>query len=421
MTTTLTMKMPREFNKASSCRRSLLAHSACLLSALMAIACSSDDNAGPGTGTAGASLAGAGGTGGGTGRGTGGVARADAADGNGGGDSADTGLGGGSGMGGTGGTDIIDAGGERVFDTDDGGIPPDAAVGSCAAANWNVSANVSNPGNPPINAVDGNPATRWSTGGAQGPGQYYEIDFRGYVQLSQITINSAGSAGDYARGIELAVSDDDVDFSRVIAAVSVDVPPLNDIITIDFPLHSARFLRLNETGAAGNWWSIHELTLACRVPGAGVDPLLCGGDAGVRDAGDAGGRDPFARANWTATISGLPDGGVSTAVSNAFDSDITTRWTTGAPQAGTEVFKLDLGSVACISQVLITTAGPEYANAYRLTLSVDDVTYFTQARGTGQNLLQVTFAPHFARYIRIEQTGTTTVNPWSINEIAIRP
>jgi hypothetical protein len=419
MTTTFTMKVPREFTKAKSFRRSLLAHSACLLSALVAMACSSDDTAGPDTGTPGASRDGAGGTGGGTGGG----ARADATDGKGGGDSADTGLGGSGmgGMGGTGGTDIVDAGGERVFDTDDGGIPPDAAVGSCVPVNWNVSANVSNPGNPPINAIDGNQGTRWSTGGAQGPGQYYQIDFGGYVQLSQVNFNSAGSVGDYARGVELAVSADDVDFSRVIAAVSVDVPPVNDIITLDFPLHLARLLRINQTGAAGNWWSIHELTLACRVPGGGVDPLLCGGDAGVRDAGDAGGRDPFARANWTAIITGLPDGGVSTAPSNAFDGDITTRWTTGAPQVGTEVFKLDLGSVACISQVLVTTAGSEYASAYRIALSVDDVTHAVQARGTGQNLLQVTFAPHLARYIRIEQTGTTTLNPWSINEIAIRP
>jgi hypothetical protein len=386
------------------------------------MACSSDDNASAGTGTAGASIDAAGGRGGGTGGGTGGVARADAADGNGGGDSADAGLGGGSGMGGTGGTDIVDAGGERVLDTDDGSFPPDAAVGSCASVNWTVSASASAPNDLPINAIDGAQGTRWSTGAGQAPGQYYEIDFGGYVQLSQITLNSSGSIGDYAHGYEVAVSNDDVDFSRVITAASVDIPPANDILTIDFPLHSARFLRINQTGFAGNWWSIHELTTNCRLPAGIVDPLACSPDAGVRDAGAS---DPFARANWTATASlpegGLPEGSVGTPPSNAFDGDLTTRWTSGAPQVGNEVFKLDLGSVGCVGQVFITTTGGDFANAYRLEISVDDVAYTAVARGPGQAVMQIVFSSHLARYIRILQTGTTVANFWSINEIAVRP
>jgi hypothetical protein len=387
--------------------------------------CFSDDTSGaaagsgPTGGSAGAPTGSTVGTGGGGASG----GRADAA--NGSDASSDTGseatagtggIGGMGGTGGTGGTDIIDASGERVFDMDDGGIPPDAAIGSCSRASWNVSASSSGPNDPPVNAIDGAQGTRWSTGAAQGPGQFYAIDFGGYVQLSQITLNSAGSVGDYPHGYEVAVSTDGIDFSRIIAAASVDVPPLNDILTIDFPLHSARYLRINQTGAAGNWWSIHELTAVCSVPGNAVDPLACNADAGVRDAG---GGDPFARANWRATVSPAPDGGPN-APSNAFDGDITTKWTTGAPQIGTESFKLDLGSIGCISQVWITSEGNETPVDYRLEISVDDASYTVVSRGRGQNLMQLVFPSHLARYVRIVQLGMSA-NAWSINEIAVRP
>ena len=387
---------------------------ACLF--LGATACSSDDSAGaPSAGAAGASTGGAGG-------GTGGrsAGGAGAGGGTGGNQGTDASTDASAGSAGSGGTDIIDASNER-FDIDDGSIPPDAAVGSCSSVNWIVTASSSstNPNNPPLNAIDGTLATRWSTGAAQGPGQFFEIDFGGFVQLRQITLNSSGSVGDYPRGYQVEVSTDDVDFSRVIAAATVDIPPVGDLVTIDFPLHSARFLRIEQTGVAGNWWSIHELGLDCQVPSGAVDPLACGGDAGVRDAGaDAG--DPFARANWTATTVPASDSGTNLP-SNAFDGDIATRWTSGAPQAGNESFTLDLGSVGCISQVLITTAGADFPSAYVLEISVNNTAFTTIARGTGTGFMQITFAPHFARYIRIRQTGTSATNFWSINELQVLP
>jgi hypothetical protein len=326
-------------------------------------------------------------------------------------------------------TGSIDAADDRVFDRDDGGFPPDAMLGSCSPLNWNASAITSAANNPPLNAIDGTPSTRWSTGAPQIPGQYFEIDFGGYVQLAQITLNASGSAGDYPRSYDVAVSTDDVDFSRIIAGANVDVAPPNDTVTIDFPLHSARYLRIYQMGTSGSWWSIHELSMDCRVPGAPVDPLLCRADGGAGDAGsdarpaDGGATGPFARANWRATVAPVSDAGAGAGIppANAFDGDITTKWSTGAPQVGNESFKLDLGSVGCIGQVWITTAGNEIPNAYRLEVSADDVTYTTVARGNGQNVMQLAFAPRSARYIRILQTGVTAVNPWSISEIAVTP
>jgi hypothetical protein len=326
--------------------------------------------------------------------------------------------------------DPLDAADDRIFDRDDGGFPPGATVGSCSSLNWNVSASSSGPNDPPLNAIDGAPSSRWSAGAPQIPGQYFEVDFGGYVQLSQITLNTADSAGDYPRGYEVGVSTDSVDFSRIIAAATVDVQPANGTVTIDFPLHSARYVRIFQTGSSGSWWSIHELSMDCRAPGAPVDPLLCRADGGVGDAGmdggnpdarDAGGTGPFVRANWRAMVTPVSDGGAGIPPSNAFDGDITTRWSTGAPQVGNESFKLDLGTVGCIGQVWLTTAGNEVPRVYRLEVSVDDVTYTTVARGNGQNIMQLVFPSRSARYIRVLQTGVTAVAPWSINEIAVTP
>ena len=205
----------------------------------------------------------------------------------------------------------------------------------------------------------------------------------------------------------------------------MDIIPVGDLVTIDFPRHAVRFLRIEQTGVAGNWWSIHELDTICEVPSGTADPLACGGDAGVRDAGSDGGdaatSDPFARANWTATTVPAFDGGGANLPSNAFDGDIATRWTSGAPQAGTERFTLDLGSVGCISQILITTTASDAPVGYLLALSVDNINYTTIARGAGTPFMQIGFPSHLARYIRILQTGTSATNFWSINELQVLP
>jgi hypothetical protein len=373
------------------------------------------------------SRAGAGGSGGpdsGGGGGVGGSGGLDAA----------AGTGGTGGTGG-GGTDIFDAFSRDILPNDDGSIPPDAAVGSCAPSNWNVSASGSGLNLSPLNAIDGLLPTRWSTGAGQVPGQYYQIDFRGYVQLSQISLNSSGSMGDYPRGYELLISTDDVNYSGIIATGTVDVAPPNDIVTITFPLRAVRYLRIQQTGVVGNWWSINELTAVCNAPSRGadsgtdsaMDPLRCGGDAGVRDAGsdgpssdggDAGTSDPFNRVNWTATVSHVSD--ASGTPSNAFDGDLATRWTSGTGQVGNEWFKLDLGSIGCIGQVLVTSAGNDFASAHRIGISADGATYTVVATGIGQNPLQVVFPPRLTRYILIEQTGSAAFW-WSIHEISVQP
>src|SRR5260370_38573271 len=58
------------------------------------------------------------------------------------------------------------------------------------------------------------------------------------------------------------------------------------------------------------------------------------------------------RTGWTATASVN-----SSTAGNALDGDSTTRWTTGAAQAGGEWFQVDMGSPTLLNRVYVTTAG----------------------------------------------------------------
>src|SRR6266481_8241654 len=130
------------------------------------------------------------------------------------GGSAGAGASGSGGLGGSGGSaddaDSSMAGGAPDAATDgasdDGSFPPGATIGSCVSTKWTTSALASAVADPPVNAVDGVLVSRWSTGVAQTPGQYYQIDFGGYVRLTQIVLDSTGSAGDHPRGYQVETS-----------------------------------------------------------------------------------------------------------------------------------------------------------------------------------------------------------------------
>jgi hypothetical protein len=357
-----------------------------------------------------------------------------------------------------------DAPAEQV--TDDGMFPPNGPIGSCDPLNWMTSASNSAGNNPAINAIDGLLSTRWSTGAAQATGQYYEIDFGGFVQLNQITLNNSGSPGDHPRGYEVHTSRDDFDFSTVIATGAPgDASPPGNLVTIDFLPRAVRFLRIQMTSLSGSWWSIHELAVACQIPGpngtwttdkpsseglcgpgqppgadggasdAPVDGTSDGGtaDAGNSDGGDAGdggevseigatdggSPDPFDHTHWTVSASST-SANAGDVVANAIDGNIATRWSSGRGQTGDEFFKVDLGSVGCVSQIRIVSSGTDFAAAYSVNVSTDNQTYVRVAKGVGSNLLQIGFSPRLARFIRINQLGTSS-SWWSIDELVVLP
>lgn len=67
-------------------------------------------------------------------------------------------------------------------------------------------------------AVDGDPATRWTTGAPMQGGEWFLIDLGGERTVRKVTLDCARSDGDYARGYEVYVSNSKVRLGKPVAA-----------------------------------------------------------------------------------------------------------------------------------------------------------------------------------------------------------
>ncbi|WP_261807980.1 discoidin domain-containing protein [Paenibacillus sp. N3.4] len=110
----------------------------------------------------------------------------------------------------------------------------------------------------PMNLLDGNMNTRFSMGKpmAPTPEQSFTIDMKVPTAITSIEMDSTGSNTDYARGYELYVSNDGVNWGRPIATGAPDSGP---IVTINFEPQTIRYFKVIQTGTASNSWSIREL------------------------------------------------------------------------------------------------------------------------------------------------------------------
>jgi putative membrane-bound dehydrogenase-like protein len=106
-------------------------------------------------------------------------------------------------------------------------------------------------------AVDGDPGSRWTTGTSMRPGMWFQIDFGGARTVRSLLLDCAGSAGDYPRGFKLLVGGDGEHW-QVVAEGTGQQAVLH--IAVGKPV-AGRFLRIEQTGSDGLWWSIHELSV----------------------------------------------------------------------------------------------------------------------------------------------------------------
>ncbi|HWX21681.1 MAG TPA: DUF5010 domain-containing protein [Candidatus Binatia bacterium] len=106
----------------------------------------------------------------------------------------------------------------------------------------------------PANALDGNPSTRWSTDRSQAPGQWFQVDMRANYTVFQVNLDATASPNDYPRGYQVNLSTDGNNWGSPVAVGNGG----GAVTAIQFPAHSARYIRVTQTGSAGNYWSIHE-------------------------------------------------------------------------------------------------------------------------------------------------------------------
>jgi glucosylceramidase len=119
-----------------------------------------------------------------------------------------------------------------------------------------ATATASPPGETPQAAVDGDAATRWSSGAPQAPGQYLQVDLGRRTTFDRVSVDSGGNLGDFARAWTLAASDDGTTWRTL--ATGTGTGQLTDI---DVPRTRARWLRIISTGTSGSWWSVADLRL----------------------------------------------------------------------------------------------------------------------------------------------------------------
>ncbi|BCJ41119.1 glucosylceramidase [Actinoplanes ianthinogenes] len=111
-------------------------------------------------------------------------------------------------------------------------------------------------GESPAAAVDDDASTRWSSGQAQEPGQYLQVDLARAASFRRVAIDSGGNLGDYARGWQLTGSLDGVHWHTLATGTGT-----GQLTTVDLGRTRARYLRVTTTAAAGNWWSVADLRL----------------------------------------------------------------------------------------------------------------------------------------------------------------
>nr|WP_244889786.1 discoidin domain-containing protein [Streptomyces bicolor] len=119
-----------------------------------------------------------------------------------------------------------------------------------------ASASSSSTDDPPSKAIDGDPATRWSSGHGMQSGDWFQVDLGSKRTFSQIVLDSTASSGDFAGQYEVYASDDGATWGRPIAT-----GPGSTVTRIQLPATSARYIRVVNRSASGSWWSIHEVSV----------------------------------------------------------------------------------------------------------------------------------------------------------------
>jgi hypothetical protein len=133
----------------------------------------------------------------------------------------------------------------------------------CDPSRWIVSASNSTNQDPPSNAIDNYPTSRWTTGRNQDGTDYFTIDFGGLVTMTNLTLTNGNcDPNDYPKTMELYASQDGKTFeSTKFASVNGTV----DQTIATFAPKTMRALKLKQTGSRSNWWSIHEFDSDCTV------------------------------------------------------------------------------------------------------------------------------------------------------------
>lgn len=104
-------------------------------------------------------------------------------------------------------------------------------------------------------AIDNNPATRWETRVSQASGQFFILDMNAVNTVSKIVLDVAASKNDSPKGYEVYMSNDETNWGSVLAS---GAGMQNETVITLNKKTAGRYIKVIQTGATGNYWSIHE-------------------------------------------------------------------------------------------------------------------------------------------------------------------
>ncbi|MBX2848703.1 MAG: discoidin domain-containing protein [Acidiferrobacterales bacterium] len=246
------------------------------------------------------------------------------------------------------------------------------------------------------NAIDSTMTTRWDSGTNQAPGQYIQIDLGSEKTIDGIELSNEGSNNDFPRGYEVFLSNNASSFGDAVASGA----GIGTETVISFAPTNARYVRVTQTGATSfYWWSVHDLN-------------IFESDSPVDNKLD--------RSQWTLSASTN-----SADLAFAIDGDDTSRWTSLRQiQTPGQYVQIDLGNVYSINNIVLDSSGSanDHPNGYAVYVSTDlfDLgSPVASGSGSSDGITDIEFSTVPGRYVRIEQTGSTEQNWWSIHEMNI--
>jgi len=108
------------------------------------------------------------------------------------------------------------------------------------------------------NAMDHDPATRWSTDANMQPGMWFMADLKAEKSVLRIVLDTGGSPDDYPRSYQVFVGNDSKNLGAPVAEGKGEAVTT---IKLSKPARG-RYVKIVQTGSSDeNYWSIQELTL----------------------------------------------------------------------------------------------------------------------------------------------------------------
>jgi glucosylceramidase len=108
----------------------------------------------------------------------------------------------------------------------------------------------------PARAVDPEASTRWSSGTAQTPGQSLTADLGRIRAVRRVVLDTGPDRGDYPRGYAVSTSTDGTTWSAPVTG-----PGTGQLTVVDLPGTPVRYVRITQTAAAPQWWTVADLRL----------------------------------------------------------------------------------------------------------------------------------------------------------------